>query len=170
MLYTERLLLMLNKMQKLRQSREEGFTLIELLIVIVIIGVLAAIALPIFMNQQKAAIKASIKSDVRNLLTVTQTYLVKNPRATDLIFLRKGDEAPSSNSLSSNPLFSKISASDPNAWLKIRGPVTSDIIGSWDGYAVLGYIDILDSDRWLYAYNSKTGKFTEYNQPIPAVA
>ena len=57
----------------LRNTRK-GFTLIELLIVVVIIGILAAIAIPKFANTKEKAYVASMKSDLRNLVTAQEAY------------------------------------------------------------------------------------------------
>jgi len=55
-------------------SIRKGFTLIELLIVVVIIGILAAIAIPKFANTKEKAYLASMKSDLRNMATVEESY------------------------------------------------------------------------------------------------
>jgi len=57
---------------------DRGFTLIELLIVVVIIGILAAIAVPKFTNTKEKAFKANMKSDLRNIATAQEAYLYDN--------------------------------------------------------------------------------------------
>ena len=59
------------------RSDSRGFTLIELLIVIVIIGILAAIAIPKFANTKERAYLASMKADLRNLVTAEEAYLAE---------------------------------------------------------------------------------------------
>ena len=56
-----------------RQAGEGGFTLIELLVVIVIIGILAAIAIPAFLNQREKAWQKAVESDLRNLAMQIET-------------------------------------------------------------------------------------------------
>ncbi len=59
-------------------SNRKGFTLIELLIVVVIIGILAAIAIPKFANTKEKATLASMKSDLRNLVTANEGFFSDN--------------------------------------------------------------------------------------------
>ena len=60
------------------RNARKGFTLIELLIVVVIIGILAAIAIPKFANTKEKAYVASMKSDLRNLVTAQEAYFSDN--------------------------------------------------------------------------------------------
>ncbi len=68
---------MLHKLRQ-RAADERGFTLIELLVVILIIGILAAIALPAFLNQRAKAQDSEAKSNVRTAQTAMETYYTDN--------------------------------------------------------------------------------------------
>jgi type IV pilus assembly protein PilA len=57
-------------------ERDAGFTLIELLVVIIIVGILAGIAIPVFLNQRKKALESSMKSDLRQAAHFMETYYV----------------------------------------------------------------------------------------------
>jgi type IV pilus assembly protein PilA len=62
------------RFRAIKEDREDGFTLIELLVVMIIIGILAAIAIPVFLSQRQKGYDASVKSDLRTLASETEAY------------------------------------------------------------------------------------------------
>jgi len=72
-------------LQKLAKKNDKGFTLIELMIVIAIIGILAAIAIPNFISYRKRSYNTAANADIKNIYTAAQAYFTDYP--TDLIAL-----------------------------------------------------------------------------------
>lgn len=161
---------MLKRLKELRDSREEGFTLVELLVVIVIIGVLAAIALPLFNQQQVRALEASAMSSLRARVVSIQTYLVKNPNAEDT----------TTNTPAGRPISEASKAVlDAMAFGVAEGPFAPDAatggktlrntggLAKWDGWSVAVYPTSSiygqpTANNFAVSYNVTTNKFTTW--------
>ena len=75
---------------KVKRNNEKGFTLIELMIVIAIIGILAAIAIPQFSAYRTRSYNSAAESDLRNAATAQEAFYVDNQRYCNTISLLAG--------------------------------------------------------------------------------
>jgi type IV pilus assembly protein PilA len=125
---------MLARIRKAQENNEGGFTLIELLVVIIIIGILAAIAIPTFLKQREKGYFSAMQSDLKNMATAAESY------ATD----HNGD-------------FTGLATTDLTSNGYNQGATITPAVVSADasGYC-LGVVDSRTSAR-SYHYNSAVG-------------
>lgn len=153
---------MLNKLKTLREEREDGFTLIELLVVILIIGILSAIAIPVFLNQRKTANDSAVQSDMKNAASQIETWLVTNNNATAI-------PASTADGVTSAPDIAAIKVSDGVTlkWAKTgTGPVSN-------GYTICGFHSNgknYTGDTAALIYNSASGGMQKDAGACPAGA
>jgi len=139
------------RMDRIRKGdSEKGFTLIELLVVIIIIGILAAIAVPVFLNVREGAWKSSVESDVHNAQLAIEQYAINNNGSTDGASGTATADAPLT--ITANGTSQTINASDGNSVV---------IAATATGYTITATNSNYGTDAGhTYTFTSATGKGT----------
>jgi type IV pilus assembly protein PilA len=131
------------------KKNDEGFTLIELLVVVVIIGVLVAIAVPVYLNYRKGAADKSAQSDVRGAVSAVEQFYTDN-----------GNTLPDSVSNTTNPqtgLVLKIGAGTSTQTATMSDKTQLGFVADKTaGTYVLCGTNTGGSGKW-YVYNSANG-------------
>jgi type IV pilus assembly protein PilA len=150
---------MLTRIRKSMEEKDQGFTLIELLVVMIIIGILAAIAIPVFLNQRKKAVDSSIKSDIRTIASQMETYytdsqsywLPANTTAGDVTVGTDAVKVSSGNYFNFRVL--------TTATAPVTGAATG-VVASAGGYCIQGLNAKGSNTASGLYYNSLAGGFT----------
>lgn len=150
--------------RSIRAHDENGFTLIELLVVMLIIGVLAAIAIPVFLNQQKVARDNSVTSDVKNIAAQVQSLLVTHPDASSFGISTRGE-----NGLTPSQAFLTVDGTSAKASLS-EGVIIALQAGENPGeYKVYGWhLKGKSYASQALVYDSSKGGLQKTTVPLPS--
>ena len=162
---------MFEQLSHMNEDRESEFTLVELLVVIVIIGILVAIAIGVFLTQRKKANDASLKSDMKNVATVYEMWkttpgnndakFIDMAGRTSAMFVHPdADYIKSSSTKEWNDLegVPKFEASDSNFVMLNVQPLSSDREGE---YCLVG-----TNDKSDYNYEAGSGNPSNYDKTL----
>lgn len=126
-----------------RDKGEKGFTLVELLVVVIIIAILAAIAVPIYLNQRKAAWNSTVQSDVKNASLVVETATTTN-----------NGELPITAAVTLDATGDLVSSKDDTKVVVSSGNHLTITPVTGGGYTILGWNDNSGTTKYLYTSNS----------------
>lgn len=136
-----------------REDTENGFTMIEILVVIIIIGILAAVAIPIFLNQRQAARDSAVVQDARNVGTV----LMGRAESVDRTYLVSGKGAPIERIPDTAKWWNEEFPEEP--LIVSEGTILEIAFNPWDNQSSWGYSKSERNDICVKVGNHQAGKY-----------